>query len=244
MRALILAAGVASRLRPLTNDTPKCLLPVGDRSILERTVDNLIANGIRDLVVVTGYLADHVRTFLAGSFPDLRVTFVHNSRFEATNNIYSLWLAKSAVVGDEMLLLDSDILFDRRIVALLLTAPYVNALALRTDRRLGAEEIKVLTGSGVWVREIGKEVDPSRAAGESIGIERFSQESVSRLYRLLDRMVGKDGQENLFYEAAFQRLIQEGDRIAAVDVGPLRCIEIDTPEDLDDAAREVSSIPD
>jgi choline kinase len=244
MRALILAAGVASRLRPLTDDIPKCLLPVGNRSILERMVNNLVASGIRDIVVVTGYLADHVQTFLAGSFPDLRVTFVHNSRFEITNNIYSLWLAKNAVVDDAMLLLDSDILFDRRIVELLLNSPYTNALALRTDRPLGAEEIKVLTASDGWVREIGKEIEPSRAAGESIGIERFGRESVVRLYRLLDRMVGGEKEENLFYEAAFQRLIHEGDRIAAVDVGLLRCIEIDTPEDLEDAAREVLKIPD
>ena len=56
MKAVILAAGVASRLRPLTNDTPKCLLKVGDKSILERTIDNLIKNKISDVIVVTGFL--------------------------------------------------------------------------------------------------------------------------------------------------------------------------------------------
>ena len=56
MKAVILAAGTASRLRPLTNDTPKCLLKIGGRCLLQRSMDALIANGIRQFVIVTGYL--------------------------------------------------------------------------------------------------------------------------------------------------------------------------------------------
>ena len=64
MKAIILAAGVASRLRPLTDNTPKCLLPVGEKSILERTIENLMENGVNELVLVTGYLRHMIEDFV------------------------------------------------------------------------------------------------------------------------------------------------------------------------------------
>ena len=63
MKAVILAAGVASRLRPLTENTPKCLLKVNGKTLLERTLDNLIENGISDLLIVTGYLQEMIKDF-------------------------------------------------------------------------------------------------------------------------------------------------------------------------------------
>ncbi len=119
MPAIILAAGVASRLLPLTDTTPKCLLHVGAKTILGHTIDNLHTAGIADIVVVTGYRGDQVREFIASRYAGLNVTFIHNPLYETTNNIYSLWLTKDRALGEEMLLLDSDILFDWRILPLL-----------------------------------------------------------------------------------------------------------------------------
>ena len=64
MKAIILAAGIASRLRPLTNDRPKCLLKIGDRSLLERTIDALLENNIREIIIVTGYLHEMLESFV------------------------------------------------------------------------------------------------------------------------------------------------------------------------------------
>ena len=90
MKAIILAAGIASRLRPLTNDRPKCLLEIGNKCLLQRTFDALIANGINQFVVVTGYLHTLIEDFLTRSYPTLNITFIHNERYASTNNIYSL----------------------------------------------------------------------------------------------------------------------------------------------------------
>ena len=78
MKAIILAAGIASRLRPLTDNTPKCLLKVGDKTILEHTLENLIANNITDIIIVTGYLENLVKSFVKEKFPQLNVTFIYN----------------------------------------------------------------------------------------------------------------------------------------------------------------------
>jgi choline kinase len=231
MKAVILAAGIASRLRPLTNNTPKCLLKVGSKTILELAIENLAANGFSDIVIVTGYLEDQIRNFVNMRFPELNVTFCYNELYESTNNIYSLWLAKKALQGDDMLLMDSDIVFDKEIIAKLRTSGHRNCLALKRHPVLD-EEIKVRTDKNGKVLEISKEVNPSDAAGESVGIEVFNRELLVELFEVIDRKVNIDNKVNQFYEAAFQELINNNHDIFIVDITEYFCIEIDTAEDL------------
>ena len=241
MKGVILAAGVSSRLRPLTDLVPKCLLELGGRTILGMTLENLAANGIGDIVIVTGYREDQIRGFVRNSFPALDVEFVRNDRFESTNNSYSLWLTERAVGGEDVVLLDSDIVFDRRIIGLLAGTGHDNCLAMAVGKTLGDEEIKVQVAPGGTIRRIGKDVPPRDAAGESIGIEKMSGEFLGVLYGILERMMTGERNVNLFYEAAFQEAIAGGAVMMAVDVGELHCIEIDTAEDLH-AARAVSAL--
>ena len=96
-----MAAGMAKRLRPLTDNSPKCLLRVGERSLLQRTVDALIAGGIDELVVVTGYLRNLIEDFLKANYPQLKISFIDNPDYATTNNIYSLWLTIEIVGGKD-----------------------------------------------------------------------------------------------------------------------------------------------
>ena len=130
MKAVILAAGIASRLRPLTDTTPKCLLKVGERCLLQRAFDALLQNGFREFVIVTGYRQQQIVNFLEAHYPALEVTFIYNEKYASTNNIYSLWLTRPYVDKEDILLLDSDILFDPQIVAKLLGYGQADALAL------------------------------------------------------------------------------------------------------------------
>ncbi len=231
MKAVILAAGVASRLRPLTNNTPKCLLKVGSENILELTIENLIANKILDIVIVTGYLEKQIRDFVNIRFPELNITFYYNEFYESTNNIYSLWLARNSFHSDDMLLMDSDIVFDKRIIAKLCSSGYKSCLALKRHD-VHDEEIKVRTDNNGRVLEISKEVDPSEADGESVGIELFNMELVRELFSIIDRKVNVEKNVNQFYEAAFQELINKNHDIYVVDISEYFCTEIDTIEDL------------
>ena len=239
MRAVILAAGVASRLRPLTDRTPKCLLRIGERTILGHTLENLRNAGLTDLVLVTGYRAEQIRDFVAAEYADLTVTYVHNPLYESTNNIYSLWLTRDLVAGGGILLLDSDILFDWRILPLLASSGAQSSLAVRHDRALGEEEIKVKTNARGLITAIGKDVNPAEAIGESIGIERFRPDFVDVLFPVLEGMICEEKRVSVFYEAAFQRAIERGAELVPVDVGSHRCIEIDTADDLERAAHDV-----
>lgn len=231
MKAIILAAGIASRLRPLTDFTPKCLLQVGNKNILSLTIDNLLANHIKDVVIVTGYREQQIKDFVEEAYSQLHVDYIYNPVYDSTNNIYSLWLAKDFFKEEEMLLMDSDIIFDAEILSKLLSSVHENCLALK-KHAVQEEEIKLKVTDKGRILEIGKVVIPSEAIGESIGIEKFGSTFVKKLYKLLDHKMLIEKNVNQFYEAAFQELIDQGEDIYVVDVTENKCMEIDTAEDL------------
>ena len=237
MKAVMLAAGVSSRLQPLTANTPKCLLDVAGKPILQRTIDNILANNIKDIIIVTGYLQHQVKDFVSSTYPGLEVTYIYNELYTSTNNIYSLWLTKEHIAGNDMLLMDSDIIFDKEIIAELLKSNYANCLALK-KHNVHDEEIKVKADANGRVLEIGKEVKLSEAIGESIGIEKFGKEAIHTLFTILDRKMLVDKKVNQFYEAAFEEMVQTGTDIFIVDTTGNICMEIDTLSDLE-TAREL-----
>ena len=233
MIAVILAAGMASRLRPLTNDRPKCLLTVGTRGLLGRTVDSIKAAGITELVVVTGYRGEMIRSFLTDNYKDMQISFVDNVDYQTTNNIYSLWLAKDYVAGKDFILLDSDILFDGRIINRLLGSEGT-CLAVNTHK-LGEEEIKVITDDKGKVIEISKVCSIEKAIGESVGIEKMLADYSDALFMELSVMIEQEKLVDVFYERAFERLIPQGHLFGVVNTTDIFSIELDTVEDFNQA---------
>lgn len=235
MIAVILAAGVSSRLRPLTNETPKCLLRVGATPLLQRILQSLHRNSIRECVIVTGYYKEKIEDFVQSLSLPIAVAFAENPLYATTGNNYSLWSAHALVRGRDILILDGDILFDSRLLALLTRCPQKDCLIVRATNHLGPEEIKVEVHESGFIKRIGKEVDTAAASGESIGIERFSADTAQILFEILDRRKHR----NEFYEASFQEMIDGGTGVYAVDSSGLPCMEIDTYEDLT-AANELA----
>lgn len=240
MIAVILAAGMASRLRPLTDHSPKCLLKVGGgRSLLQRTVDALLDAGMTELVVVTGYRGEMIEDFLARQYPSLAVHLIDNPDYQTTNNIYSLYLAKPCVEGREFTLLDSDILFDPAILPLVMQ-PSGSTIAVNRHE-LGEEEMKVVTDAEGHIVEISKTCDPSLAAGESVGIEKISATYSRALFAELDDMMCDEALRNTFYELAFQRLIAKGHSFRIIDTTAVFSMELDTVDDFTHAQSLIPS---
>ncbi len=236
MIGVILAAGMAKRLRPLTDTKPKCLLKVGERTLLERTVDAMRQAGITEFLVVTGYRGEMIREFLEGysrlssrtSQPSF--TFLDNTDYEHNNNIYSLWMACQKVRGCDFLLMDSDILCDPAAVVRIAQEP-VSALAVNRHE-LGEEEMKVVVDADSRITEISKTCSPEAAMGESVGIEKITADYCEALARELDQMILKEGLIDIFYERAFERLIPQGHTFKVVDTTHYFSYELDTPEDF------------
>ena len=232
MKAVILAAGTASRLRPLTSNTPKCLLKVNGKTLLERTLDNFISNGITEFLIVTGYLQEMIIDFVKKNYPKLNVKFLYNKDFATTNNIYSLYLAEEFACGNNFILSDSDILFSKDIITALLADKNPDVLAMNRHE-LGEEEIKIISDSERNVLEISKVCSIEKAVGESVGLEKMSAEYSAALYKELHQMIDNEGLSNVFYEKAFERLIPQGHIFKYLDTTDFFSMEIDTVEDYD-----------
>ena len=235
MIGVILAAGMAKRLRPLTDTKPKCLLEVGNRTLLERTVRAMQQAGIKEFVVVTGYRGNMIRSFLENLVnlenPEKpSFTFLHNTDYEHNNNIYSLWMAGEVVRGKDFLLMDSDILCDPAAV-MAIAQQQEPALALNRHA-CGEEEIKVIVDADNHITEINKTCNPADAIGESVGIEKMTAEYSTALYQELDQMIVKEGLIDIFYERCFERLIPQGHTFKVVDTTNYFSYELDTPEDF------------
>ena len=235
MIGVILAAGMAKRLRPLTDERPKCLLKVGERTLLQRTVDAMLAAGIRELVVVTGYRANMIRDFLTANYPSLDIHFIDNPDYAHNNNIFSLWLTRPYTDGRDFLLMDSDILCDPAILPEVIGAEG-SALALNRHE-LGEEEMKIVADAHGRIIEISKTCSPADAAGESVGIEKMTADYSTALFRELQQMIEDEGLIDIFYERAFERLIPQGHTFRIVDTTSFFSIELDTPEDFENAQR-------
>jgi choline kinase len=232
--AVILAAGVGSRLRPLTDDRPKALVDVSGRSILARAIHALEVNGVEKLVIASGYREDALRQAVSRSRLD--VSFTPNPRYESTQNSVSLALCRNAIGGESFYRLDGDVVFDPRILARLdaIDAPLV--AAVDRGRRLDAEAMKVKAEESGVISAFGKEISLADAAGESIGIELIRASFVTPLFDALDA-AGERGETHLYYEDVYSRLIAGGHRARLSDVSDLRWCEIDSPEDLESASR-------
>lgn len=226
--AVLLCAGVGSRLRPLTDDRPKSLVDVSGEPILLRAVRKLKDHGVRELVLATGYREDALRRALADC--PIPVHFCPNEAYDRTQNSVSLLFCREAVAGRAFYLLDGDVLFHPEILTRLDAGEADLAVAVERRDDMGDEEMKVLV-DGDRVRAFGKGLDPRKSFGESIGIARIGEGAGSRLFDELAR-VHEAGTTNLYYEDVFAHLIETGHLVRAIDIGSCPWIEVDTPEDL------------
>ncbi|ADE83019.1 nucleotidyltransferase [Xylanibacter ruminicola] len=234
MIGVILAAGMAKRLRPLTDEKPKCLLEVGGKTLLQRTVDAMISAGVKEFVVVTGYRENMIREFLTVNYQLSIINYIDNVDFEHNNNIFSLWLAMQKLHGQEVLLMDSDILCDPEAVRRV--ARKTNPALAMQQHELGEEEMKIVVDEAGRITEISKTCSPADAIGESVGIEKMTPAYTEAIYQELRKMILDENLIDIFYERAFERLIPQGHTFEVVDTTDLFSYELDTPEDLEKAS--------
>jgi choline kinase len=241
LTAVILAAGFGSRLRPLTDDTPKCLLDVGGKTILARQLERIAAAGIPRAVVVTGHLADRVETHLRAAPPPLPVLLAPNPDYGTTGNCMSVLAARAQVgEGGGIILCDGDVVLTGSALQRLVADPSPSALLLDTETPLADEEMKAFLDPQGTVRRLSKQLPPAECAGESIGIQKVAGPALPIFWATLEAMRDA-GETQGYYEDAFQRMIQAGVTFRTVPVGHHEWTEIDDLADLEDARARFAS---
>lgn len=223
MRAIVLAAGAGTRLSPLTDNLPKCLVQVGGEPLIDYQLGALRAVGVSDIVMVVGYERDQVRRH-CGS----KVRYLENPVFSSTNSIYSLHLAAGELDTD-LFLLNCDIVFHPDVLRRLLSCAGPNAVAVdsHVDRVPG--EMNVVYGADYRITAINKQIDPVRARAQSVQLAKFDAAGACAVRDEVARLV-EQNRRDVFPTSAYGPLIAAG-TLYAVEAGDLAWGEIDSLED-------------
>lgn len=236
MNAIVLVAGVARRLAPLTDHTHKALLEVGGRPLLGRMLEALEQAGVPRTVLVVGHQADRVRAFAGDRVGGMAVTYVENPDYRKGSAL-SVYAARHELAGGA-LVMDADVLFPRVFLRRLLESPAASAVLVDRGFTDSGEEVKVYA-RGDRVVALGKRVRPEAwdAVGEGVGFFKCGADAAADYVRCLEAVIReRDGLEE--YEEAMHRLLATR-HVGWVDVTGLPWTEIDFAEDLRRAEREV-----
>ncbi len=227
MKALILNSGVAKRLKPLTDNLPKCLLEVNGKTILGRQLDCLAACGLEDIIITTGPFEEQIVGFVEKYFPGLRVSFVNNPRYATTNYIYSIWLAKN-LIAEDIVLLHGDLIFDCSLLRKIRQKESGNFVLVNNVIEPPEKDFKALIKNG-RIKKIGVKVSGPNAYF-CPPVYRMTR---SGFRRWLDEMgvFIRKGDDQCYAEDAFNKI---SDKLI---INPFyyhreKCMEIDSITDL------------
>lgn len=229
-KALILAAGLGTRLAPITNDRPKSLVPVNGKPILMKQIDNLHQNGIFDITIVSGYKADVLKQTVLAEYPEIKI--VESVDYATTNNMYSAYLGIGAMFPDKSVgafyMMNADVFFDASVIAALENNTADNLVVVDLGRYM-EESMKVVEKDGRLVA-ISKQITPEDALGCSIDVYKFAESGARAFYKRCVEYIEKNGEMKKWSEVALNDAFAD----TVFKACPLdgRWFEIDNHEDL------------
>ena len=238
MKAIILSAGQGSRLGHMTDARPKCLIEFGGRSLLDRQLDTLDANGVSEAVVVTGFHDELVdaaieRRRTAGQGPDVRTVF--NPFFKVADNLGSLFLVRDELDGD-CLVWNGDTLVSNALMSRVVDNSDRDGICVTVDRKPAYDEddMKVILDEGSGrLRAIGKRIAEGVNA-ESIGLLAFRGDGGPRFRDAIEKAMRTGEGTTIWYLRVIHHLAQNGD-VWTLDISGEEWGEVDFPEDVERA---------
>lgn len=226
MKALILAAGLGSRLAPITDNVPKSMVPVNGKPILVKQIENLLNNSVNDITVITGYKSEVIEELVRNNYPFINI--IKSKDYINTNNMYSAYLAKNKLYGEGFLMMNADVYYDDIVITELLKEKYVNAIV--TDIGTYNEESMKVTEENGRLVSISKQIDKEDALGCSIDVYKFSPKAGKAFFDKCSEYIDEKKELKLWSEVALNAILNEVDFIACPLKG--RWVEIDNHEDL------------
>lgn len=232
--ALLLAAGTGSRLFPLTQNSPKCLTLVNGKPILERLVNSLKKKGFKRLVIVTGYLENHIREFLGTKSGNMVIEYIYSPLYKTTNNIYSLWMARN-IINEPFMLIESDLVFDSSQLDNMIFPDRI-AVA-RMQLWMNGTTVTINENQQVKSYQTGTTLHFNEIRYKTVNIYSFSLPTWHSIVKRLNQHVAA-GIVNSYYETVFGDMVADGSlSLKAVVFNNKLWYEIDTIEDLAEAEK-------
>ena len=230
MKALILAAGLGTRLAPITNDRPKAMVPVNGKPIIFKQIENLLDECITDITVVSGYEATYLEKEIHAVWPDIHL--VESVNYADTNNMYSAYLGLSHMypegITSSFVMMNADVFFDAAVLRALVKDPAPNAVVVDMGRYL-EESMKVTEKNG-RLTAISKTICEQDALGSSIDVYKMSPEGGAAFLRRCTDYIEIKKERKLWSEVALNDAFADAVFVACPLNG--RWFEIDNHEDL------------
>lgn len=236
MKAIILAAGMGSRLKELTSNIPKCMIEVNGESLIKRLLKILIKYKVNDVVLVVGYKSEVLIDYISKLELDIKVTYIYNKEYNTTNNIYSLFLAKPEILKEDILLLESDLIFDEQVIEKLVSSPENNLAVVSPYEHwmdgtcVEIDEKKNITN---FIFSNDFNFNFTDKLYKTVNIYKFSLDFMKSYIILLETYLKiKDKKD--YYETIFRYLIQiRPKELKALVLENEKWYEIDNKEDLE-----------
>ena len=234
MKAIILSAGQGSRLGHLTSDRPKCLIDFSGRTLLDRQLDTLAANGVEDVVVVTGFRDDQVEAALARRAGGPRVRTIYNPFYKVADNLGSLFIAKHELTHD-CLVWNGDTLVSNTLMARVV-ANQQPGICVTIDRKpdYDDDDMKVVTDAAGRLHAIGKRLPQGNVNAESIGLLAFRQGGAAQFAEAIERAIRTAEGTTIWYLRVIHQIAQKAD-VWTFDIQGEEWGEVDFPPDVEAA---------
>ena len=233
MKAIILSAGQGSRLGHLVDNRPKCLIEFSGRTLLDRQLDTLEANGVHEVVVVTGFHDDLVDDAIARRTGGPKVRTIFNPFYKVADNTGSLYMAREELSGD-CLVWNGDTLVSRALMAKVVSNERPG-ICVTIDRKDGYDDddMKVVAADDGRLRAIGKRISEGVNA-ESIGLLAFRSGGAERFREAIEGAMRTSEGTTIWYLRVIHRLAQNGE-VWTLDINGAEWGEVDFPPDVEAA---------
>jgi len=229
LKAIILAAGQSTRLYPLTLDKPKCLLTIGNNTIIEHQITWLRGCGIDDIIVVIGYLGQRIKEVLGNT-----IRYKYYKDFEKTNNLHTLYNVRDELKGD-IVILFSDVLLSKDLLRRCIENKKDFSLIIDKQNITGKTmRVKIKDHS---IYDIGSHIPVQEGDGNFIGIAGFSRKGAELLVEQMEKLVKNEFYRQSYYTTALTEIARMGHEINYIDVKNEPWMEIDYEEDYQKALR-------
>ncbi|GHV66169.1 hypothetical protein AGMMS49928_00200 [Spirochaetia bacterium] len=231
MKAVILAAGIASRLRPLTTNRPKCMVRVCNKPLLEYQLDAYRRANVKDIYIVAGYEAQAIRDY-CNRIADLNIHVIESVDYKTTNNMYSLYLTRDYVKNEAFILNNADLIIDGNMVNMMVQDTHPDLIMVDTSQ-YNDESMKIRVNENGDIIDISKKISEQDAYGCSIDYYKFSSRTSKILFDTIEDIIENQKNRNQWTEVALQLLLQnQAIKMQPINTNRLPWVEIDNYADL------------
>ena len=239
MQAIILAAGMGTRLKDFTEHNTKCMVPVNNVSMIERILKQLDSLSLSKIIIVVGYLEDTLKDFISGLNISTPIDYYSNPLYDKTNNIYSLYIAKSVLSEDDSLLIESDLVLEDGILEDLINDPRDNiALVDKYETWMDGTGVTIDNSENITGFIPGQKINPDNMEQyyKTVNIYKLSKDFSTKWFLpFLDAYINARGR-NEYYERVFGVISYiDSSVLSAKCIHSQKWYEVDTQEDLDTA---------